>query len=82
MLDSAVPYAITGGGQVVSTGAPSTVPEGTYLINGTGWGHNIGYSQWGGYAMAKLGHTCQEIIEFYFTGVTVGPKLSDNSENI
>lgn len=73
-LDTAVPYAITGSGQIVTTGASSTVPEGTYLINGAGWGHNIGYSQWGGYAMAKLGYTCQEIIEFYFTGATVGPK--------
>ena len=74
MLDTAVPYAITGSGEVISTGASSTVPEGTYQISGTGWGHNIGYSKWGGYAMAKLGYTCQEIIEFYYTGARVGPK--------
>ena len=45
----------------------------TYTIKGTGMGHNIGMSQWGAYAMAKRGFTYDEIIKFYFTGVTVGP---------
>ncbi|MBO5340157.1 MAG: SpoIID/LytB domain-containing protein [Oscillospiraceae bacterium] len=82
-LGQNVPYAITGAGDIVAAGAQSTVPAGSFLISGTGWGHNIGYSQWGGYAMALQGFTCEEIIEFYFTGVEVGPeKLSDNFENI
>ena len=73
-LTGQVPYAITGGGDVVSTGSASPIPEGSFLVSGSGWGHNIGYSQWGGYAMAKLGYTCEEILEFYFTGVHVGQK--------
>lgn len=71
-LTGMVPYAITGAGDVVSTGKASPVPEGSFLVSGSGWGHNVGYSQWGGYAMAQLGHTCDEILEFYFTGVRVG----------
>lgn len=47
------------------------VPEGTFVISGTGSGHNIGMSQWGAHAMANLGFTYEDIIKFYFTGVTV-----------
>lgn len=71
-LTGSVPYAITGSGEVVSTGTTSPIPEGSFLVSGSGWGHNVGYSQWGGYAMAQLGYTCDEILEFYFTGVRVG----------
>ena len=73
-LEGEPPYVITGNGEVLITGEPSTVPKDTFVINGTGWGHNIGYSQWGGYAMALRGFTCEEILEFYFPGVTVGPR--------
>ena len=81
-LEQSVPYIITGSGEITYAGQSSTIPEGTYVVSGTGWGHNVGYSQWGGYAMAKLGYTCEEIIKFYFTGVEVGVKQSDNIENI
>jgi len=81
-LTQSVPYIITGTGDVTSAGQSSTIPEGTFVVSGTGWGHNVGYSQWGGYAMAKLGYTCEEILKFYFTGVEVGVKQSDNIENI
>ena len=81
-LEQGVPYVITGTGEISSAGQSTTIPKGSYLVSGTGWGHNVGYSQWGGYAMAKQGYTAKEIIEFYFTGVEVGAKQSDNSENI
>ena len=44
-----------------------------YVIQGGGYGHNLGMSQWGAYSMAeKYGMTYDQIIKFYFTGVTVG----------
>lgn len=43
----------------------------TYTVAGTGSGHNIGMSQWGAHAMAAMGFTYDEIIRFYFTGVSV-----------
>lgn len=81
-MESSVPYVITGAGEIASAGQSTTIPEGTYVISGAGWGHNVGYSQWGGYAMAQQGFTAKEIVEFYFTGVEVGAKQSDNSEDI
>ena len=76
-------YAISGSGSVdsvTSSSGGSTVTEGnvvhvsgsSYVFEGSGNGHQIGMSQWGAYAMAKRGFTYDEIITFYFPGVTVG----------
>ncbi len=44
----------------------------TYHFNGSGWGHNIGMSQFGAYAMAYYqGFSYQDILEFYFPGTNV-----------
>lgn len=53
-------------------GGSQTVVGDTFVFKGSGWGHNIGMSQWGAYAMAKEGYDYQEILTFYYTGVSVG----------
>ena len=67
-------YIIDGSGQVSqaaggggSGGASSTV----FTITGSGWGHNVGMSQWGAYAMAQQGYTYEDILTFYYTGIEV-----------
>ena len=41
-----------------------------FTFTGSGWGHSLGMSQYGAYAMAKsYGFTFDQIINFYFTGV-------------
>lgn len=42
-----------------------------FVIAGTGNGHNVGMSQWGAYAMADLGYSYRDILQFYYTGVTI-----------
>ncbi|MBQ7982077.1 MAG: hypothetical protein IJ302_00795, partial [Clostridia bacterium] len=42
-----------------------------FLFIGKGWGHGGGISQWGAKNMAELGHTYDEIIHAYFTGVEI-----------
>lgn len=68
-------YAITGDGVAKlepSPGAPSgTGTDVVYTLTGTGWGHSVGMSQWGAYAMAKRGFGYEDILKFYFTGITV-----------
>ncbi len=39
-----------------------------YIFEGKGFGHGIGYMQWGGQEMAKAGHNYQEILELYYPG--------------
>ena len=43
----------------------------SYTINGKGYGHGVGMSQYGAVEMAKQGKTYKDIISFYFPGVTL-----------
>ena len=55
-----------------AAGTSTTATSATsYTFTGTGWGHNVGMSQWGAYAMAKRGYTYLDILTFYYTGITV-----------
>ena len=44
----------------------------TFTFSGSGYGHNVGMSQYGAYAMSLLGYTYLDILQFYYTGVTIG----------
>ena len=43
----------------------------TYVIEGRGYGHNVGMSQYGAKGMAEAGFTYDQIIKHYFTGVEI-----------
>jgi len=59
-----------------ATGGTVTVSASTYEFEGSGWGHQMGMSQFGAYAMANLGFAFDEICEFYYPGTKVGPYQS------
>lgn len=42
-----------------------------YVINGHGWGHGIGMSQYGAKDMAKKGFDYEAILKYYFTGIEI-----------
>ena len=79
------PYVITGTGQVssleegqqtapgASGGGIVTVSGDEYVFEGGGWGHQVGLSQFGAYAMASQGFDFEEIIAFYYPGVDIEP---------
>ena len=50
----------------------AAVVNGSITFAGRGWGHNLGMSQFGAKAMAEQGRTYQQILQFYYTGITVG----------
>lgn len=43
-----------------------------YLVQGGGYGHGVGMSQCGADAMARCGYTCEEIMNEYYPGTTIG----------
>lgn len=47
------------------------VQDGQVVMEGKGYGHGVGMSQWGAYGMAEGGSNAEQIIEHYFHGVTV-----------
>ncbi len=79
ILQGASAAAVTSSGTVtVSGGIPApSVPSGSgnhngnFVITGTGSGHNVGMSQYGAKAMAELGYGFREILEFYYTDITI-----------
>jgi stage II sporulation protein D len=50
----------------------SAVAKWTMIMEGRGWGHGIGMSQYGAEGYALHGWTYDAIIEHYYTGVTLG----------
>ena len=55
--------------------AASTPPEPRYalLVEGRGFGHGVGMSQWGAYAMAQQGRSYEQILRHYYRGVELLP---------
>jgi stage II sporulation protein D len=49
-----------------------TITASSYLIKGSGWGHNVGMSQYGAKAMAELGMSYLDILNFYYEGADIG----------
>lgn len=41
------------------------------IMEGIGYGHGVGMSQWGAYQMAKDGRSAEEIVTHYFKGVRI-----------
>ena len=46
--------------------------EGDFIVEGGGWGHGVGMSQYGAQAMALAGHDVASIISHYYSGATLG----------
>lgn len=60
---------------------PETLPSnrvevrtkrGSAIFEGRGWGHGVGMSQWGAEGLARGGASHEEILQHYYTGVSVG----------
>ena len=50
------------------------VQDGKLVFFVTGYGHGVGMSQYGANEMAKEGRTWREIIQHYYTGVTIAAR--------
>jgi stage II sporulation protein D len=57
-------------GRLASAGGSGSLPV-TFYINGRGFGHGVGLSQWGAYGMAAQGYTYQQILGHYFQNTTL-----------
>jgi stage II sporulation protein D len=48
---------------------PSPNREGAFVVHGAGFGHGVGLGQTGAVGMAEKGHSYEEILRHYYTGV-------------
>ncbi|WP_228387218.1 SpoIID/LytB domain-containing protein, partial [Ornithinicoccus halotolerans] len=77
MLAAAVPAAspvpvATAGLPAPRSGAEVVypAPDGTFTLDGRGYGHGIGMSQYGAHGRGKAGHTYPQILSFYYPGAS------------
>ena len=52
---------------------PLQVPQPALLAIGRGFGHGVGMSQWGAYAMAQQGRDYRQILSHYYRGTELRP---------
>ena len=64
-------YVITSNGTAQLEQRTAASGSGSFVISGSGYGHNVGMSQWGAYSMANLGYSYRDILQFYYTDVTI-----------
>lgn len=64
----------------VAAPAPAVEPEvypvpadGVFRVEGSGWGHGRGMSQWGAYQAAASGVLHPQILSFYYPGTVLAP---------
>lgn len=67
---SAVNRAI-GKDRVQSLGGYYPLSSSEILIEGKGYGHGVGMSQFGAKKMAELGYSFEEILKYYYSGIEV-----------
>ncbi|MBC9785663.1 SpoIID/LytB domain-containing protein [Heliobacterium chlorum] len=61
---TATATAISSGGTSILAGSSSSADE--FIIDGYGFGHGVGMSQWGAMGLAKAGKKYNDIIEHYY----------------
>lgn len=54
-----------------STSFTLTEADGSFTFSVTGYGHGVGMSQYGANALAKEGKTYDEILKWYYTGISL-----------
>ncbi|HEX7098354.1 MAG TPA: SpoIID/LytB domain-containing protein [Acidimicrobiia bacterium] len=50
---------------------PAGAAEGEWTVDGGGWGHGVGLSQYGAYGQAREGRSAEQILTFYYKGTSV-----------
>jgi SpoIID/LytB domain protein len=73
-LAACLAAATLGSAAPVSAAEPEVYPvpaDGVFQMQGSGWGHGRGMSQWGAYQAALSGVPYAQILSFYYPGTTV-----------
>ena len=52
----------------------------TIRIEGQGWGHGVGMSQWGARGRALAGQTADQIVRAYYTGIDITDSPTDQTQ--
>ena len=68
----ALALPVTASALVRSGGVHKAAKARAWVVNGAGFGHGVGLSQYGAYGYAKHGFKYDQILTHYYTGTTIG----------
>src|SRR5918912_1156183 len=61
-------------GELTASAPKKSVGSGAlFVVNGHGWGHGVGMSQYGALGFAQHGWPYKQIVGHFFPGTTIGP---------
>lgn len=63
---------LVSGAAAAAAGTSSALAAGSFVIQGGGYGHGIGMSQYGAYGYAQAGYDYRYILTHYFQGTSLG----------
>lgn len=66
----------------VSASHTSAATQTQYRVEGRGWGHGIGMSQYGAQGFAKRGWSYKKIISHFYQGTVVAPRPADGPTSL
>ncbi|WP_435298350.1 SpoIID/LytB domain-containing protein [Timonella sp. A28] len=66
----------------LSTAAPTTSTNTSFVFNGSGFGHGVGMSQYGAYEMARGGASAAKVLSHYYKGASVTAKNTPDTIKI
>lgn len=67
---------------VLNTPSPATAAPASFHIEGGGFGHGVGMSQYGALGYAQQGSNYQDILKHYYTGVAIEQKAQPGEVRI
>src|SRR6266571_7962919 len=62
----------TGPAATARSNEPTPAGPATFIVTGHGWGHGVGFSQYGAYGYAQKGVGYAKIVLHYFAGTELG----------
>ena len=57
--------------------SPASAATGDFVVQGRGYGHGVGMSQWGAWQAAREGRTFDDILSFYYPGSALATAPAD-----
>lgn len=81
-LASGALIAVSAGMFTAAPASAATALPDTFTVNGSGWGHGVGMSQYGARGMAQEGYTAAQILEHYYNPAKVTASTSYASNDI
>ena len=71
VIATSLAVAVLAGTATAAAPATPAAPRAVFVVDGGGWGHGVGMSQWGAYGQAREGRTYADILSTYYSGTTL-----------